>query len=293
MTKRIAKRIAESEFILNPDGSIYHLNLKPGDIADDIITVGDPDRVNKVAQHFDRIDIEVSKREFKTVTGWIGSKRLTVISTGIGTDNIDIVFTELDALANIDFNTRSIKDIHTKLRFYRIGTSGSLDPALDVNMILISSMAIGIDGLMHFYNQEYTKDELQLNEKAKNALSKLPNVIPYSTTASPTLVNKFASLGSKGITVTATGFYGPQGRFIIAAPKSATFLDDLASISLNGLNVTNLEMETSGMYGMSTILGHEAVSINAIIANRVHQTFSEKPKAVVAKLIEDVLGMIQ
>jgi len=288
----MTNRIAESELIINPDGSIYHLNLKPGQIANDIITVGDPDRVDTIAQHFDKVDVTVSKREFKTVTGWMGSKRLTVISTGIGTDNIDIVFTELDALVNIDFETRTKKESHTKLRLYRIGTSGSLYESLDVDMILISSMAIGLDGLMHYYNQEYSNDELKLTKLTQNALVNLPNVIPYSTTASPELVNKFSHLGMKGITVTATGFYGPQGRSVIAAPKSVSFLDDLAKIKLNDLQVTNLEMETAGMYGMSAILGHDAISINAIIANRIHQTFSNNPKEFVAQLIKDVLELI-
>ncbi len=288
----MTNRIPESELILNPDGSVYHLNLKPEDIAHDIITVGDPNRVEKVAKHFDRIDISVSKREFNTVTGWIGPKRLTVISTGIGTDNIDIVLTELDALVNVDFQTRTKKTTHTKLKFYRIGTSGSLDPDLDINSILISSMSIGIDGLMHYYNLEHSDDESKLNEKARTALSNLPNVIPYSTTASTALVEKFAPLGSKGITITATGFYGPQGRTVIAAPKSSTFLDDLAAIGINDLKVTNFEMETAGIYGMSSILGHEAISINAIIANRIHQTFSKNPKEFVAQLIKDVLNIL-
>jgi len=286
------KRIGESELILNPDGSIYHLNLKPGEIAEDIITVGDPGRVDKVAKHFDKIDVEVTKREFKTVTGWIGSKRLTVISTGIGTDNIDIVITELDALANIDFESRTKKSTHTSLRFIRIGTSGSLDASLDVDEVLISEMSIGIDGLMHYYNLEHTEDELELNKRAKHALSNLPNVIPYSTTASPELVNMFAPLGKKGITITATGFYGPQGRFIIAAPKSSTFLDDLGTVGIGDLKVTNFEMETAGIYGMSSILGHKAVSINAIIANRVHQTFSTRPKEFVEQLIKESLELL-
>lgn len=288
----MTRRIPESELILNPDGSIYHLNLKPEDIADDIITVGDPDRVDTVAQHFDKIDITVSKREFKTVTGWIGSKRLTVISTGIGTDNIDIVFTELDALANIDFETRIKRNTHNALRFYRIGTSGSLYEALDINTILISSMAIGLDGLMHFYNQKLSPLEVTLKEKAQNSLSKLPSIVPYVASASPTLVDKFSTLGMKGITVTATGFYGPQGRDVIASPKSSTFLDDIATVKIGDLQVTNLEMETAGIYGMASVLGHEAISINAILANRVRQTFSEKPKEIVAELIIDVLKLI-
>ncbi|MDF1699343.1 MAG: nucleoside phosphorylase [Saprospiraceae bacterium] len=286
-------KIAESELIINPDGSIYHLKLKPGDIAHDIITVGDPDRVDKVAKHFERVDINISKREFKTVTGWIGNKRLTVISTGIGTDNIDIVFTELDALVNIDFETRLRKEKHTTLRFYRIGTSGSLYADLDIDMILISSMSIGLDGLMHFYDIEYTDREQELNTKVKKALTGLPNVIPYSTEASPELVKLFSPLGMQGITVTATGFYGPQGRSVIAVPKSAHFLDDLAAIQLSdGLRVTNLEMETAGMYGLANILGHHAISINAILANRVHQKFSNRPKELVANLIKKVLHIM-
>ena len=268
------------------------MNLKPGDIANDIITVGDPGRVDKVARHFDRIDVEVTKREFKTVTGWIGSKRLTVISTGIGTDNIDIVLTELDALVNVDFESRTQKTEHTALRFIRIGTSGSLDPNLDVNEVLISDMAIGIDGLMHFYHLEHSENEIKLNKRAKTALSNLPNIIPYATTASPSLITIFSPLGKNGITITATGFYGPQGRSIIASPKSATFLDDLATVEIDRLKVTNFEMETAGIYGMASILGHEAISINAIIANRIHQTFSDRPKEFVEKVIKDSLRIL-
>lgn len=288
----MTKRIAESELILNPDGSIYHLNLKPGDIAHDIITVGDPNRVAKVSKHFDKIDLEVTKREFITVTGWIGSKRITVISTGIGTDNVDIVFTELDALVNIDFATRKKKEEHTTLRFYRIGTSGSLHGPLDVDMFLVSSMAIGMDGLMHFYEQEYTPKELELNSLVNQALTDLPGVIPYCNSATPALVDKFSSLGMKGITISATGFYGPQGRWVIAKPKSVSFLDDMAEIKFGDLYVTNLEMETAGMYGMSTILGHEVISLNAILANRVKQTFSKKPKQLVEQLIKEFLEIL-
>lgn len=288
----MTKRIAESELILNPDGSIYHLSLKPEDIATDIITVGDPGRVDTVAQHFDRIDIEVTKREFKTITGWIGSKRLTVISTGIGTDNIDIVFTELDALANVDLERREQKNSHTALRFIRIGTSGSLDASLDVNQVLISRMAIGLDGLMHYYHLDSNADEDTVNERAKAALSNLPNVIPYTTSSSKALSDLFAPLGRSGITITATGFYGPQGRSIIAQAKSKTFLDDLATVGLDDLSVTNFEMETAGIYGMSTLLGHEAVSINAIIANRIHQSFSDRPKEFVGQVIQDTLRIL-
>lgn len=284
--------IPSSELIINADGSIYHLNLKPGQIAKDIITVGDPDRVDKVAQHFDTIDFEISKREFKTVTGTLMGKRLTVISTGIGTDNIDIVFTELDALVNVDFDTRKRKKEHTSLNFYRIGTSGSLISELGIDQILISELAIGLDGLMHYYDVVQSTDEDIIAEKAKEALSTLPKIYPYAASASKNLVVKFAHLGMKGITVTATGFYGPQGRALIANPKSTTFIDDLASLKYGALRFTNLEMETAGIYGMSALLGHQAISINAILANRADQVFSTKADDTVGQLIKDVLEII-
>ncbi len=286
-------RIPESELIINADGSIYHLNLKPGQIANDIITVGDPDRVERVSQHFDTIEFEVSKREFKTITGSYKGKRLTVISTGIGTDNIDIVFTELDALVNIDFQTRERKSDHTELKFYRIGTSGSLISELKINTILISEMAVGLDGLMHYYERTQSTNEDIVAEIAKEALSTLPNIYPYATSASKELVEKFGKLGMKGITVTATGFYGPQGRSVIGQPNSSTFIDDLAKQSYGKLQFTNLEMETAGIYGMSKLLGHQAISINAILANRADQLFSKRGGELVDQLIVDVLEIIK
>lgn len=285
-------RIPESELIINADGSIYHLNLKPGQIANDIITVGDPDRVERVTQHFDTIEFEVSKREFKTITGSYKGKRLTVISTGIGTDNIDIVFTELDALVNIDFETRERKSEHTELKFYRIGTSGSLISELKINTILISEMAVGLDGLMHYYDRTQSTNEDIVAEIAKEALATLPNIYPYATSASKDLVEKFSALGMKGITVTATGFYGPQGRSVIGQPKSSTFIDDLAKQSYGKLKFTNLEMETAGIYGMSKLLGHQAISINAILANRADQVFSKRGGKLVDQLIVDVLEIM-
>lgn len=289
----MSNRIPESEFILNQDGSIYHLNLKPGQIASDIITVGDPDRVNRVSRHFDNIEVKVSKREFKTVTGTYKGKRLTVISTGIGTDNIDIVFTELDALVNVDFETRTKKENHTELRFYRVGTSGSLISELEIDNILISEMAVGLDGLMHYYDTVQSTDEDIIAEMATEALSStLPNIIPYAAKASKSLVERFSHLGMNGITVTATGFYGPQGRAVIANPKSSNFIDDLAALKYGNLRFANLEMETAGIYGMSNLLGHQAISINAILANRPDGKFSEKGGAVVDELILKVLELI-
>ena len=285
-------RIPESELVFNADGSIYHLNLKPGQIANDIITVGDPDRVERVTNHFDSIEFEVSKREFKTVTGSYKGKRLTVVSTGIGTDNIDIVFTELDALVNVDFETRERKANHTELRFYRVGTSGSLISELEIDNILISAMAVGLDGLMHYYDTTQSTSEDIVAEIAKEALSTLPNIHPYASSASTELVAKFSHLGMTGITITATGFYGPQGRFVIGRPKSSTFIDDLASRSYGELQFTNLEMETAGIYGMSSMLGHQAVSINVILANRADFKFSMRGGEVVDQLIKDVLNIL-
>ncbi|MFT6335903.1 MAG: uridine phosphorylase [Halioglobus sp.] len=285
-------RIPESELIINQDGSIYHLKLKPGQIAQDIITVGDPDRVERVTKHFDSIEFEISKREFKTVTGSYNGKRLTVISTGIGTDNIDIVLTELDALVNVDFETRQKKDEHTELRIYRVGTSGSLLAGLELNTILVSEMAIGLDGLMHYYERTQSTAEDIITEIAKETLSTLPNIYPYGSSASKQLVEQFSHLGMKGITITATGFYGPQGRSVIGRPKSSIFIDDLAKQRYGDLRFTNLEMETAGIYGMATMLGHQAISINAILANRADMTFSDRGGELVDDLIEKVLDII-
>ncbi|MGK0316638.1 MAG: uridine phosphorylase [Saprospiraceae bacterium] len=285
-------RIPESELIINQDGSIYHLKLKPGQIAQDIITVGDPDRVERVTKHFDSIEFEISKREFKTVTGSYNGKRLTVISTGIGTDNIDIVLTELDALVNVDFETRQKKDEHTELRIYRVGTSGSLLAGLELNTILVSEMAIGLDGLMHYYERTQSTAEDIITEIAKETLSTLPNIYPYGSSASKQLLEQFSHLGMKGITITATGFYGPQGRSVIGRPKSSIFIDDLAKQRYGDLRFTNLEMETAGIYGMATMLGHQAISINAILANRADMTFSDRGGELVDDLIEKVLDII-
>ncbi|MEE9437849.1 MAG: nucleoside phosphorylase [Saprospiraceae bacterium] len=288
----MSTRIPESELIINPNGSIYHLNLKPNQIADDIIFVGDPDRVSKIAKHFDNIEFEISKREFKTITGTKNNVRLTVISTGIGTDNIDIVLSELDALANIDFENRTINKLHKSLNIYRVGTSGGLIPEIKIGSIVISHKAIGLDGLMHYYNVDVDKNDQNLIKKACVALKNIPNITPYVSNGSAILLEQFKSLGRPGITTTATGFYGPQGRKIIGQPKSLNFLDDLASIVHQDLKVTNLEMETAGIYGLATLLGHQAISLNAILANRADQTFSDNPHQIVEKLIVDVLNII-
>ncbi len=282
----MSKIIPASELILNQDGSVYHLNLKPGQIANKIITVGDPDRVKKVTQHFDSIDLEVSKREFFTQTGLYKGQRLTVISTGIGTDNIDIVFNELDALVNVDFRTRQVKEKLQQLEFIRIGTSGALQGNLAVDSTLVSAKAVGLDALMHYYN--YQSDEALLQQIPKY----VEGLIPYTAEASRDLLNRYAQGLTQGITVTAPGFYGPQGRSVRATPAKENYLDQLRAVSFNGLTCTNLEMETAGIYGLAKLLGHKAISFNALLANRSKGTFSTTPSETVSNLIKEVLERI-
>lgn len=283
-------KIASSELILNADGSVYHLNLLPEQIAMDIITVGDPDRVDRVASHFDRIDHVVHKREFKTITGKYKNKPISVISTGIGTDNIDIVFNELDALVNVNLHTREIKPSHTQLKIYRIGTSGAIRSEIDIDTVIISGYAIGLESLMNYYDIQHTPEEKALMKAATSLLSAdLPNVSPYASTGSLDLINIYKQLGTIGITTTATGFYGPQGRNIRLKAKSIDFVDKLSTLEHQGLHATNLEMETAGIYGLAQALGHQAISLNAILANRANGTFSQQPGVTVDQLINDFL----
>lgn len=285
--------IKESELILNPDGSVYHLNLKPKDIANTIIFVGDQYRVDKITQHFDNIEFTTQKREFKTTTGTLNNKRISVISTGIGPDNIDIVLNELDALVNIDFETRSIKKEHTQLEIIRIGTSGSLQKDIPVDSFLLSSHGLDLNGLLHSYqidkvaNPNIEKAFIQHTNWSTNKAT--PLVIENSTI----LANKITSDKIyQGITATAGGFYGPQGRILRLALQDADLNTKIDSFNFNGNRITNLEMETSAIYGLSKLLGHHAVSMNAIIANRANGTFSKNPNQVVADLIEYTLQKI-
>ncbi len=283
-------RIPESELIINPDGSIYHLHLQPHQIAETIITVGDPDRVASVSKHFDTIQHKEQHREFITHTGYLNNKRITVISTGIGTDNIDIVFNELDALVNIDFETRMIKDSLTQLDIIRVGTSGSVDESIDVDTVLISENAIGMDGLMNFYVHENTIQETVYLEAFMSHIKlHFKNARPYFASAGVNLLNKFESHFRKGTTVTANGFYGPQGRQLRLQKEFPEFIEVMNSFRHKHFRITNLEMETAGIYGMGKILGHNCLSVNAILAQRIHQRFSSDPDLIVSKMIEDVL----
>ncbi|CAF3326952.1 unnamed protein product [Rotaria sp. Silwood2] len=286
-------RIPESELIINADGSIYHLNLLPEDIAETIITVGDPDRVDDVSKYFDSIELKKTKREFIIHTGYIGKKRLTVLSTGMGTDNIDIVFNELDALVNIDFKTREVKQTLTSLNLIRIGTSGAVRADIPIDSFLASEIAIGLDGLMGFYRSETTTSE-QKYLKAIYPLVSQMGVFPSFTHASEKLLNELAADILKGITVTNAGFYGPQGRTLRLEPKNKNYIDDLANLEFpDNKKITNLEMETSGIYGLSTLLGHHAISLNAILANRATGEFTKDAHKVVDDLIKQTLERIE
>ena len=278
--------LAKSDFILNDDGSIYHLNLLPGDIASTIITVGDPDRVSAITKYFDRIEISKQKREFKTETGWYNGKRLTVISTGIGTDNIDIVFNELDALVNIDFNTRTVKKELTVLTFVRIGTSGTIQADIPVNSFVRSDMAIGFDGLLHYYQSEQLNDTDLVDTLISTLNWDQNKSKPYIVRCDSKLAEAFNTTEIiSGITATNIGFYGPQTRKLRLALQDEQLNNKLANTPLNGHKITNLEMETAGIYGMAGLLGHKAISLSAILANRANGTFSQTPNQTIDKLI--------
>lgn len=283
--------INDSELIINADGSIYHLNLKPEDIADTIIFVGDPDRVAEVSKYFDNIEVKKGKREFITHTGFLGNKRLTVISTGIGTDNIDIVINELDALVNIDFETKSLKDEIKSLDIIRIGTSGSIQGNIAIGTILASEFAIGFDTLMQYYKKPYTETELAIQNAVIHNFEDL-TFRPYIGHASEKLLAKFAYDLPKGITMTAPGFYGPQGRALRTNNTYPQLIKQANQFIVGNRQITNLEMETAGIYAMCNMLGHHAISINAILASRVQESFCENPQEIIDNAIKLVLNRL-
>ncbi len=283
-----------SELILNQDGSIYHLNLKPQDLAPIVITVGDPDRVEKITQHFDSIRITKQKREFKTQTGRFRNSDISVISTGIGTDNIDIVLNELDALVNIDFEKRRPSQKHTALKIIRIGTSGAIQEHIPLDSFLISSKAVGFDNLLHFYESKNIRQaEIEQALKKHFAWPAGQNA-PYVVSADSQLLNHFRSNNTfiEGFTATNCGFYGPQGRSLRLKTLDGNFSKKLKSFDHNGQKLSNLEMETSGIYGLSELLGHQAISLNAILANRALGTFSKNADKTMADLISCALENI-
>jgi uridine phosphorylase len=287
------QRIAESELIINDRGAIYHLDLCPGELANTVITVGDPDRVPEVSTHFDRLECKSSHREFVTHTGYLGKKRISVVSTGIGTDNIDIVLTELDALVNIDFNTRSIKDELTQLHIIRIGTSGSLQSDIPVDGFVVSTHGLGIDNLLNFYRHEQNEEENQLLH-AFVTQTQLHHRFsyPYISGASGSLIKHFVEGYHQGITVTCPGFYGPQGRVLRLGLSNPGLTDRLSQFAFGQHRITNFEMETAGLYGLGKLLGHHCLSLSAIVANRVTRQFSPDGKAAVERLIIQTLETI-
>ena len=285
--------IKKSELILNTNGSVYHLNLKPENIAETVILVGDQDRVEKISKYFDIIDYKIQKREFKTHTGTYKGKRLSVISTGIGPDNIDIVLNELDALVNIDLNTRQPKEKLTSLNIIRVGTSGSLQNDIPVDSFVMSTHGLDLNAMLHAYQIDPVT-----NPEIENAFIAHTNWNPNK--GRPLIINNDSGLEKKfesskifkGITATAGGFYGPQGRVLRLALQDPELNHKIDSFRFNGLRITNLEMETSVIYGLSKLLGHKALSINAIIANRANGTFSKNTGLVIDNLIKYTLERI-
>lgn len=286
--------IAESELIINKRGAIYHLDLRPEELADTVITVGDPDRVGTVSKHFDSIEHRSQHREFVTHTGFIRKKRLSVVSTGIGTDNIDIVFNELDALVNIDLSTRIPKTELSHLTVIRVGTSGSLQPDIPVDSFVASTHGLGIDNLLNFYRHEENEEEKQLLHSFITQTQlhhRLSN--PYISGASASLIRHFVEGFHQGITVTCPGFYGPQGRVLRLGLSQPELIDRLTSFSYGPHRIANFEMETAGIYGLGKILGHQSLSLSAIVANRVTKTFSKDGNTAVERLIGKTLEIIE
>jgi uridine phosphorylase len=285
--------IKQSELILNPDGSIYHLHLRPKDLATTIITVGDPDRVDQVSKYFDHVELKQQKREFKTHTGLYKNQRITVISTGIGSDNIDIVLNELDALVNIDFETRTLKNKLTALDIVRIGTSGALQADIPVDSILISTHGLDINGMLPSYDIETIRNKAFEKAFCMHTEWNNDRAQPVLVENSKTLEHQlYESHILTGVTATCGGFYGPQGRILRLEPKDSIFRNKLESFRYEDLKITNFEMETSAIYGLSKLLGHQACSMNAILANRANGSFSKKPDETIDNLIQYTLNKL-
>lgn len=286
-------KFGSSELILNADKSVYHLNILPQDLADTVITVGDPDRVARVSQYFDKIEVKKGKREFLTHTGWLNNKRITVVSTGIGTDNIDIVLNELDALANIDFTTRTIKKDKRQLDIIRIGTSGAIQPEIALDSFLLSEYAIGLDSLLHFYDSSHIQHPQIQQAFLKHTNWSKDKSTPYVVGYDKFLAERFMSDKIQlGFTATNVGFYGPQGRVLRLKLEDKNMNTKLASFNHDNKRITNLEMETSGIYGLAKLLGHRAISLNCIVANRSNGKFSLRPDVAIDELINFTMNKI-
>ncbi len=286
-------QIAESELIINARGAIYHLDLRPEEVAPTIITVGDPDRVTEVSKHFDALEVKRQHREFVTHTGRIGNKRLSVVSTGIGPDNIDIVLNELDALVNIDFSKRQIKENLTSLSIVRIGTSGSLQADVPVDSYVASTHALGLDNLLNYYRLEHNDQEIQLLQSFITHTQLNAQITnPYISNASGSLLKNFVSGFHQGITVTCPGFYGPQGRVLRLGIKNPELINQLTGFRFGPHRITNFEMETSAIYGLGKLLDHHCLSLSAIVANRITKEFSKDSAATMEALIQKTLSIL-
>jgi uridine phosphorylase len=287
------KKIAESELIINARGAIYHLDLRPEEIATTIITVGDPDRVKEVSKYFDRIEKKSQHRECVTHTGYLGKKKISVVSTGMGTDNIDIVLNELDALVNIDFSTRLIKEKLTVLNIIRVGTSGGLQEDIPVDSFVASTHGLGIDNLLNYYRLEQNEEEKQLLHSFVTHTQLQGQIAyPYISGASASLLKHFVNDFQNGITVTCPGFYGPQGRVLRLGIRNPELIDRLTQFRFGRHRIANFEMETSGLYGMGKLLGHHCLSLSVVIANRIRKEFSKDANSSVQKLIEKTLETV-
>lgn len=285
-------KIESSELIINQRGAIYHLDLRPEEIGETIITVGDPSRVEKVSKHFDQILYKSQHREFVTHTGRIGNKTMSVISTGIGPDNIDIVLNELDALVNIDLVNRTINPVKKQLKFIRVGTSGSLQPHIDVDGFVASTYGLGLDNLMHYYPVQQTEIEVEILSNFKAQVQLNPNITPYIKSASAFLLAQFTDGCKAGITATCPGFYGPQGRNLRIGLAMPNLNEQLTVFRFGNHQITNFEMETSALYGLAAAMGHQALSLSVIVANRLAKKFSADVDAAVEKLIKHTIERI-
>ena len=283
-------RFSEADLILNENGSVYHLNLKPENVAENIILVGDPDRVSRISRKFSNMEFEMKKREFITHTGIFNGNRITVMSTGMGVDNIEIALIELDALFNIDLSTRTPKEDKTSLNLIRIGTSGAIQEDLATGSQVVSNYGIGLDNLMQYYQLQQSDIEIEVASELQQEL-KLP-LCPYVVKGSALLKEKLGAGFVEGNTVTTPGFYAPQGRQLRINVSNPHFLDQIRNFHYNGFTLTNFEMETSMIYAFARMLGHEALSINAILGNRAKGTFSKNPYETIDSVIEKVLDRL-
>ncbi len=293
MSQNFYEMIGESELIITPQGKVYHINVSRDDVADTVITVGDPDRVKEVSKYFDKIEFQTQHREFVTHTGYIGKKRLTVLSSGIGPDNIDIVMNELDAVANIDFSTRTIKANHTTLNIIRMGTSGSLQVDIPVDSLVASSHGIGLDNVLHYYLLENSQHEKDLCKAfTKHAGLENQSIVPYAAQGSAELLSHFNEGYHHGITVTCPGFYAPQGRVVRAGLQFPELVNRLSGFQFESHRITNFEMETSAIFGLGKIFEHRCLALNTIVANRISKTFTKDAAKSVENMIRKSLEII-